>query len=266
VAHSPVTDPWAPPLVFIAIVLVSTGVLASLARVALRRVPYGVAGRGLDRTLGVAPGAVQGLVQAAIVALILLTLPIDDRLTAQTQRSVLAERLAAPAERLEELLRPIFDPAVQRTMNGLTVAPESHEHVKLPFSVQDARPRPDLEAAMLALVNGERTTQGLPPLRADPEALETARAHSRDMLANGYFSHIAPDGKSPFDRMRASGLKFRAAGENLALARSLPMAHQELMNSPGHRANILQPAFGRLAVGILDGGRHGLMITQTFRN
>ena len=52
----------------------------------------------------------------------------------------------------------------------------------------------------------------------------------------------------------------------LALARTLDMAHTGLMNSPGHRANILNPAFGRVGIGILDGGRHGLMVTQTFRN
>jgi uncharacterized protein YkwD len=66
--------------------------------------------------------------------------------------------------------------------------------------------------------------------------------------------------------MRRGGLKSRAAGENLALARTLPMAHQGLMDSPGHRANILRPAFGRVGIGILDGGRYGLMVTQNFRN
>jgi len=151
-------------------------------------------------------------------------------------------------------------------MRSLTIAPESHESVRLPFSVARATPRPDLEAAMLVLVNEERVKAGLPALQADPQALDTARAHSRDMFARGYFSHIGPDGATPFDRMRANGLRFRTAGENLALAPSLPMAHKGLMDSPGHRANILQPAFGRLAVGILDGGRHGLMVTQTFRN
>ncbi|MDQ3129497.1 MAG: colicin V production protein, partial [Acidobacteriota bacterium] len=45
-----------------------------------------------------------------------------------------------------------------------------------------------------------------------------------------------------------------------------PIAHTGLMNSPGHRANILQPNFGRVGIGVLDGGRRGLMITQNFRN
>jgi uncharacterized protein YkwD len=119
---------------------------------------------------------------------------------------------------------------------------------------------------MLELVNGERAAHGVKPLQADAEATEVARAHARDMFDRGYFSHIAPDGADPFARMRRAGLAFRAAGENLALARTLAMAHQGLMDSPGHRANILRPAFGRVGIGVLDGGRHGLMVTQVFRN
>jgi uncharacterized protein YkwD len=66
--------------------------------------------------------------------------------------------------------------------------------------------------------------------------------------------------------MRAKKVKFLTAGENLSLARTLIMAHEGLMNSPGHRANILQPAFGRVGIGILDGGIYGIMVTQNFRN
>jgi uncharacterized protein YkwD len=119
---------------------------------------------------------------------------------------------------------------------------------------------------MLELINVERQAHGLQPLQADPEATDVARAHSRDMFARGYFSHLAPDGADPCARLRRAGVSFRAAGENLALARTLAMAHRGLMDSPGHRANILRPAFGRVGIGILDGGRHGLMVTQVFRN
>jgi uncharacterized protein YkwD len=66
--------------------------------------------------------------------------------------------------------------------------------------------------------------------------------------------------------MRAANVEFLTAGENLALAHSLSIAHNGLMNSPGHRANILNPSFGRLGIGILDGGFHGLIVSQEFRN
>jgi uncharacterized protein YkwD len=119
---------------------------------------------------------------------------------------------------------------------------------------------------MLELVNAEREAAGLGRLAPDPELTEVARAHSADMFARGYFAHVSPDGLDPFDRMKRSGVSFRAAGENLALAPTVRVAHTGLMNSPGHRANILRPTFGRLGVGIVDGGYRGIMVSQEFRN
>jgi len=216
--------------------------------------------------LGTLPGTANGLINATIVSMLLVALPWDDRVTRSVGESELANRLAAPAEWLEARLGPIFNPAFERTLSKLTVQPESRESIRLPFTLTTATPRPDLEAKMLELVNDERKTQGLRPLQADAEATAVSRAHSQDMLARSYFSHVTPDGADPYDRMRRAMLTFRVAGENLALARTLPMAHQGLMDSPGHRANILRPAFGRVGIGVLDGGRYGLMVTQTFRN
>jgi uncharacterized protein YkwD len=86
------------------------------------------------------------------------------------------------------------------------------------------------------------------------------------MFARGYFSHVTPDGKTLVDRVRAGKVSFLTAGENLALGPTLPICHEGLMNSPGHKANILHKDYGRLGVGVLDGGKYGLMITQNFRN
>jgi uncharacterized protein YkwD len=119
---------------------------------------------------------------------------------------------------------------------------------------------------MLEMVNRERASAGLKPLAPDPPMTEVARLHSADMFARGYFSHVTPEGRSPFDRINAASIAYRTAGENLALAPTLSIAHNGLMNSPGHRANILRPEFGRLGIGIMDGGRRGIMVTQNFRN
>src|SRR6266852_9104940 len=119
---------------------------------------------------------------------------------------------------------------------------------------------------MLELVNGERVAAGLRPLVADSEITQVARQHSVDMFARGYFAHDTPEGHDPFERMREANVRFVTAGENLALAPTVQVAHRGLMNSPGHRANILHPQFSRVGVGIMDGGIRGLMITQDFRN
>jgi uncharacterized protein YkwD len=164
------------------------------------------------------------------------------------------------------LLGPVFNPAIQQTLNRLTIHPDSNERVELGYTVKATRPRPDLEAQMLELVNRERAAVGLKPLAPDPELTAVARAHSADMFARGYFAHVSPEGMSPFDRMTEAGVKFRTAGENLALAPTLQLAHTGLMNSPGHRANILRPEFGRVGIGIMDGGFRGIMVSQEFRN
>jgi uncharacterized protein YkwD len=116
------------------------------------------------------------------------------------------------------------------------------------------------------MINAEREKLGLPELYFDEELAEVARTHSKDMFQRGYFSHFNPEGKSPFDRIRKNGIQFRIAGENLALAQNLSLAHHGLMESPTHRANIEHKSFGKVGIGILDGGYNGLMITQLFRN
>jgi uncharacterized protein YkwD len=174
--------------------------------------------------------------------------------------------MAMRAEWVNRKLAPVFDQAVRQTMNSLTVHPKSNEKVPLSFKYDKGVVRPFLEMQMLQMVNEERAKAGLKPLRADPELTRVARNHSRDMFERGYFAHENPDGQDPFDRMRAANVQFRNAGENLALAQTLEIAHTNLMNSPGHRANILNPAFGRLGIGILDGGYYGIMISQEFRD
>jgi uncharacterized protein YkwD len=257
---------WTAPLAFLVAYGVARVGLGVIVSAVVRRTPRTVHAHGVNRVLGMVPGAANGLLNAVIVSMLLLSLPLSDAITRAARDSVLVNRLAAPAQWLEAVLRPIFEPALDKSLSRLTVQPGSNDFVRLPFTVAASQQRPDLEVSMLRLLNEERKKHGLPPLQADSDATETARAHSRDMFQRGYFSHVTPEGDDPFDRMRRDGLRFRAAGENLALARTLPTAHQGLMDSPGHRANILRPAFGRVGIGIVDGGRYGLMVTQKFRN
>ncbi|MEO7804017.1 MAG: CvpA family protein [Actinomycetota bacterium] len=119
------------------------------------------------------------------------------------------------------------------------------------------------EKAILDLVNKERAERGLGVLKAHEPIRRVARSHSADMYQRGYFAHNNPDGKDPFDRMAVGGVTFSFAGENLALAPTITLVHQGLMNSPKHKANILKPEFTDLGIGIYK-GPYGLMVTQNF--
>ena len=257
---------WDQPIAFILIGVVVSLVVHLVGHALLARLPKDIQDRPVNQALGLLPGFVNGMIIAAILSALLLALPLSERLSESTQQSVIANRLAVYAERLEGQLRPVFGDAIGRTLNLLTIRPDSDERVTLPFKVATTRPRPDLEAAMLKLVNRERAAAGMAPLDPDPELTEVARRHSSDMFARGYFAHDTPEGLTPFDRMHKANVQFLTAGENLALAPTLSLAHTGLMNSPGHRANILRAQFGRVGIGIMDGGMRGLMVSQEFRN
>lgn len=257
---------WNPPVAFLITTSVAGFLIHLLGYQFLKRLPRDIHQRRTNRLFGTLPGLVSGLISAAIASALLLSVPLPDGWRERARESALANSLAGYTEELEAALAPVFDEAIRQTLNKLTIQPESSERVQLPYTVADTKPRPDLEAQMLEMVNREREAVGLKPLAPDPELTEVARRHSADMFARGYFAHVTPEGRSPFDRINEAGVRYRTAGENLALAPTLPIAHKGLMNSPGHRANILRPEFGRLGIGIMDGGRRGLMVTQNFRN
>jgi uncharacterized protein YkwD len=260
------SEVWDQPVAFVLIALVVGMTVQAIGIWLLSQLPRDIQERQPNRVFGIIPGFINGLILVAILSALLLALPLTESLSERTRDSALVNRLAVYAEQLEGQLRPVFGEAIARTLNLLTIRPDSDERVTLPFKVESSRPRPDLEKRMLDLVNQERVAAGLKPLEPDPELTEVARRHSADMFARGYFAHDTPEGVSPFDRMRAAKVSFTTAGENLALAPTIPVAHNGLMNSPGHRANILRREFGRVGIGVMDGGMRGLMVSQEFRN
>lgn len=261
------SEVWTQPLAFI-FIIVAVGLLIQLfGGSLLKRISPDVHRSRINRIFGILPGFASGLITAAIASALFYALPLSDGFQESLRHSRAANELAALTDELEASLTPIFEPALKQTLNRrIPTSPESAERLTLPYKIENAPPRPELEAAMLELINQERAAANLAPLAADPEMLEVARLHSADMFARSYFSHNTPEGVTPFERMNDKNVRYRTAGENLALAPTLQIAHTGLMNSPGHRANILQPRFGRVGIGILDGGRRGLMVTQNFRN
>ena len=257
---------WITPLAFILTIIAARLILSLIINEVLRITPGKIHQNLLNHAAGIIPGFLNGLIYAIIISALLLAFPLSQKIVDTARESKLANNFALQVEWLSEKLSPVFDKAIDKGINKLTVEPKSNEIVELPFKTTHFKERPDLEAKMLQLVNEERRKAGLGALKPDTALRKVALAHSDDMFTRGYFAHYTPEGKDPFDRMRDAHIRFYLAGENLALAQTLSIAHQGLMNSPGHRENILRPGFGRLGIGILDGGFYGLMISQEFRN
>jgi uncharacterized YkwD family protein len=109
----------------------------------------------------------------------------------------------------------------------------------------------------VALVNEQRAKNGLAPLTLNEKLSDVARTKSQDMHDNNYFDHTSPTYGSPFDMMHSFGINYRAAGENIAMGYATPEAVMTgWMNSPGHRANILNASYTQIGVGYVASGNY----------
>lgn len=101
------------------------------------------------------------------------------------------------------------------------------------------------------LINASRVNKNLKPLSFDKHLAITSKKHSEDMAKNNYFSHTNLKGETPFDRMESDGVIYQFAGENIAMGQfDAVQAHNDLMNSPVHRKNILGQQFKKIGIGI----------------
>lgn len=120
------------------------------------------------------------------------------------------------------------------------------------------------EQEVLNLINQQRANNGLSALTIDPQVQNVARIKAQDMVDKGYFSHNSPTYGSPFEMLDNFGVSYRTAGENLAGNSSNSAAVTAWMNSPGHRANILNSNFNYTGIGVVDDPRYGKMYVQMF--
>jgi uncharacterized protein YkwD len=115
----------------------------------------------------------------------------------------------------------------------------------------DTPPPSNFAEQVVVLVNVERAEEGCNPVTMHPQLNQAALAHSEDMALNDFFDHTGSDGSSVTDRMEAAGyVNWLTAGENIAAGQTTPEAVMTAwMNSPGHRANILNCDFEDIGVG-----------------
>jgi uncharacterized protein YkwD len=133
------------------------------------------------------------------------------------------------------------------------------------YTTQSEELKEGFEYQLFDLTNATRVNHSLQVLTWDEHVRETARKHSVDMAQNNYFSHTNLEGQSPFDRMLEDDIRFTGAGENLAYGQfSSVFAHEGLMNSLGHRENILQKDFEILGVGVAFNSKSQPYYTENF--
>ncbi len=138
------------------------------------------------------------------------------------------------------------------TVTAVQLISDSMEQGKTAlYAPESEAMRQGFEMQLFDLTNAARVRHGRSILTYDEMASTSSRLHSTDMAEHEYFSHENLQGESPFDRMKNQGVNFVSAGENLAYGQSSSIfAHEGLMNSKGHRENILIRDYQFLGVGV----------------
>lgn len=218
----------------------------------------------LNNFLGIIPAIFSGLLLISFILTMIIILPLSPFLKHSVSSSKLGSTLVTNTQGFATGLNNVFGGAVNETLAFLTVEPKSNQIVNLNFKTSNFTEDYQAEDRMFSMVNGERNSRGIETLESWSKLTEVARAHCEDMLSRGYFSHYTPEGLSPFDRMTQADINFNYAGENLALAPNVDLAMKGLMQSPGHRENILSTNFKRVGIAVIDGGIYGEMFCQEF--
>ena len=234
----------------------------------------------LLNSLSIIPALFRGLIFISLFLVLVATFPIQPTIKKAVMDSKIGSIILKNAYRLEGPVKNVFGGVTDDTLTFLTIKPKGDERVDLGFKTVEYSTDEKSEIEMVKLINQERQTRGLNILVFDSDLRILGRGHSEDMFKRGYFSHYSPDpdsigirsnrigaeNESVADRAANNNVDFLVIGENLAYAPTVELAHKGLMNSEGHRANILSVDYGKIGIGVIDGGVYGKMFTQVFSN
>jgi uncharacterized protein YkwD len=258
--------PFAAPIGYVVTLVVVEALFSAAGYVAIRPIVALVrrsAVSPVDRILGIVPATIRSIVIVAVAILAIEALPVgsDVKVAVETSRTgrVINAQIAALQPEIEAFTGQLGGSPLLVTRIG----EDQTERLDLPDGI-DVSADPVAERQLFDLVNEGRAQNGVGVLVWDERLVPVARSHSEEMFKLKYFSHESPVSGSPFDRLKAAGITYSRAGENLAYAQSVSVAHRALMDSPGHRENILRPEFTRIGIGVINAGIYGRMVTQLF--
>lgn len=218
-------------------------------------------------------GFVAAIIQASTIFLFFVSLVFSFPVRGQIKQALL-ESKTAPffiniSRSMEKQIKNVFGEAVTETLNFITIKPQSNETVDLGIKPRKNQLAYDSlsEITMFTAVNKERKERGIKELTFNYDIRDLAREYAMEMFVHGFFSHNSiVDGSTPADRADRKNISYLVIGENLAFAPDVYIAHEGLMNSEGHRRNILSDEFGKVGIGVVDGGVYGRMFVQEFTN
>ena len=251
---------------FLLSAIIIESILGNLLGLLLHKLPEKLVKHKLNKLLGLIPAIGEGLVLISFFLTFLMSLPVKPQVKIDIENSKIGSFILLKTSIVESKLNEVFGSVINDSLTYLTIKPESTESVALEINKYELSVDESAESALFMKVNSERKKLAIAELVWDSNLVPVARAHAKDMWERKYFSHYSPEGKDVGDRLNDAKINFMYAGENLALAPTTQSAHTGLMNSKGHRENILDENFNKIGIGVIDNGVYGKMFVQVFSN
>ncbi len=230
----------------------------------LHKLPEKIKKHRLNRFFGIIPALGEGAVIISFLLTIIMVLPVRPQFKNDIDKSQIGSSILQNTAIFEKLTNQIFGGVINDSLTYFTVRKNSSDSVSLQIDSFDLSVDENAERELFSEVNKERRKLAIPELTWEENLVSVARVHANDMWKRKYFSHMSPEGDDVGDRLRTSGINYNYAGENLALAPTIKTAHNGLMNSKGHRENILDSKFTKIGIGVIDNGVYGKMFVQVF--
>ena len=202
-----------------------------------------------------------------------LSIPFPGQVKEDMGHSIVLSYVTKKFIGIEALTYDAFGHLVNDGLNYLLISPNYAGSVALNTDVGSndiaaslLTEDPVAEKELFELANKERKIRKIDLLEWDDSLVPAARNHARDMWMRNYFGHISPDGESVGNRLDQAGIYYEYAGENLALAQNVQVAHASLMASRSHKEAILDKEFTKVGIGVIDSGYKGKLFVMVFKD
>ncbi|MCX6706006.1 MAG: CvpA family protein [Candidatus Woesebacteria bacterium] len=249
---------------FLATAVITEGILGFVLAKFLHKVPEKLREHTLLKIAAMIPAVGEGLILIAFILTLAVAFPLRPSVKSDIVRSRLGGVILAKTVVIEKSVNEIFGGVIEDSLTYLTVKPGSSERVSLPTVSNNLKADTESAKEMFSLVNQERNKLGISELIWNEKIAKISQNYATYMWENHYFGHVSLDGKDVGDRLKEAKINYSAAGENLARAPTVISAEGGLMNSEGHRDNILNTKFTKVGIGVIDNGIYGKIFVQGF--
>jgi uncharacterized protein YkwD len=249
---------------FLISAIIFESVLGYVSGYLIYKIPEKIKKHKVNNLLGIIPGVGEGLVLVSALLILIIALPIKPQVKNDIAESQIGSVLLSKTAVFETAINEVFGGVINDSLTYFTVNSDSGESITLDVDSFKLSVDEKAESDMFIKINEERKKLAIPELIWEPTVVPVARDHAKDMWERKYFAHVSPEGKDVGNRLQDAEVKYIFAGENLALAPTTITAHTGLMNSKGHRENILDPRFKKVGIGVIDNGVYGKMYVQVF--